>query len=390
MNKGLNVIFLGGFAYPTGMAGTKRVQLFVDFLQSTKADVQVLTIGNVGDALIGNKTSGTFKNTKFKNVGAGFNSTPVYYLIFPFILFYLFFYLLSSKKSNKKNIIYVYNSVAIDNFILLLFARLAGYKIINDIVEDYRLSKENNSLIHSIKINSTVFFEKRITLFCNAVVVLSSYLEKLFNERTAGKIPVVNIPVSTVISEDVRDSPKSSSTIRICYSGSFGHKDGLNTLIEAFKIFNKKFPDSELLLSGMGNNPEKIVAAAAHPKIKYAGYLNDKDYTRFISSADILCMTRVGSGYANAGFPFKLGEFLATGNPVITTNVSDVSVYLENYKDCIIVTPENINEVAQALEFYVDNPEKAITMGQNGREKAKKYFNYEKNGEKLLNLMGQI
>jgi glycosyltransferase involved in cell wall biosynthesis len=62
-------------------------------------------------------------------------------------------------------------------------------------------------------------------------------------------------------------------------------------------------------------------------------------------------MTRVGSGYANAGFPFKLGEFLATGNPVITTNVSDVSVYLENYKDCIIVTPEKINEVAASIRI---------------------------------------
>lgn len=390
MSKELNVIFLGGFTYPTGMAGTKRVQLFIEYLQSKKADVQVLTIGNVGDVLIGNKTTGTFKNTKFKNVGAGFNSTPVYYLIFPFILLYLFFYLLSSKKSNKKNIIYVYNSVAIDNFIVLLFARLAGYKIINDIVEDYRLSKENNSLIHSIKIKSTVFFEKRITLFCNAVVVLSSYLEKVFKERTAGKIPVANIPVSTVIFDDIISPKKFNSTIRISYSGSFGHKDGLNTLIEAFKIFNKKFPDSELLLSGMGNNPEKIVSAAAHPKIKYAGYLSDTEYTKFISSADILCMTRVGSGYANAGFPFKLGEFLATGNPVITTNVSDVSAYLENYKDCIIVTPEKINEVAQALEFYVTNPEKAFSIGQNGREKAKKYFNYESNGKKLLNLMEQI
>ncbi|MBN8569087.1 MAG: glycosyltransferase [Ignavibacteria bacterium] len=390
MNKGLNVIFLGGFAYPTGMAGTKRVQLFIDYFQDTKADVQVLTIGNVGDIKIGNPVNGKYKNVRYKNVGAGFHSTLIYYLLFPFTLFYLFFFLLSSKKYSTKNLIYVYNSVAIDNFLVILFAKLIGYKIIIDIVEDYRLSKENNSSLHSLKIKSTVFFEKRITLFCNAVIVLSSYLEKLFNERTAGKIPVINIPVSTVISEDIKDSKKFNSTIRICYSGSFGHKDGLDTLIEAFKLFNKKFPNSELLLSGMGNNPEKIVADASHPKIKYAGYLNDEDYTKFISRADILCMTRVGSGYANAGFPFKLGEFLATGNPVITTNVSDVSVYLENYNDCIIVTPEKINEVAQALEFYVNNPEKAFSIGQNGREKAKKYFNYESNSEKLLNLMEQI
>lgn len=384
------MIVLGGFSYPAGMAGTKRVQLFIDYLQSKNVTIRVLTIGNVGDVKSGNPVQGIFNKTEYRNIGAGFNLTVIYYLLFPFILLYLFFFLLYSKKSECKNLLYVYNSVAVDNFLMILFARLTGYRVIIDIVEDYRLSLENNSLLHTLKIKSTVFFENSISFFADAVVVLSSYLEKVFSEKAHGKIPVVNIPVSTAISTQLKSSSTFQSPIKICYSGSFGHKDGLDTLIEAFKLFNKKFPESELLLSGMGNNPEKIVAGAEHKKIKYIGYLADTEYINFINSADILCMTRVGSGYANAGFPFKLGEYLATGNPVIATDVSDVSLYLESYKDCIIVRPENSDEIVSALEFYSGNPLKALEIGKNGREKAKKYFNYETNGEKLFKLMEQI
>lgn len=384
------MIVLGGFEYPRGMAGTKRVQLFIDYLQSKNANVQVLTIGNVGDVKSGNPVRGTFKKTPYRNIGAGYNSTGIYYLMFPFILLYLFFFFLYSKKNKSKNLLYIYNSVAADNFLVILFARLTGYKVIIDIVEDYGLSLENNSLLHTLKIKSTVFFENKISIFADAVIVLSSYLEKLFREKSNGKIPIISIPVSTVISTKIKSSAVFQSPISICYSGSFGNKDGLITLIEAFKIFNEKFPSSVLLLSGKGSNAEKIISNAAHNKIKYTGYLNDTEYANFINSADILCMTRVNSKYANAGFPFKLGEYLATGNPVIATDVSDVSLYLENYKDCIIVKPENSDEIVSALEFYSANPQKAFEVGKNGREKAKKYFNYETNGEKLLNLMEQI
>lgn len=39
-------------------------------------------------------------------------------------------------------------------------------------------------------------------------------------------------------------------------------------------------------------------------------------------------MCRNLSEYANASFPFNLGEYLAIGNPVIATKVSDIEMCL--------------------------------------------------------------
>lgn len=55
---------------------------------------------------------------------------------------------------------------------------------------------------------------------------------------------------------------------------------------------------------------------------RHLGFLVDSAYSDTLSSAGILCMPRINNGYAYAvGFPFKLGEYLATGKPVIATAV---------------------------------------------------------------------
>ena len=52
-------------------------------------------------------------------------------------------------------------------------------------------------------------------------------------------------------------------------------------------------------------------------KIIFKGFLPVKEYFNTINECDILCVTRSGSKLANNGFPFKLGEFLATGKAVL-------------------------------------------------------------------------
>jgi glycosyltransferase involved in cell wall biosynthesis len=101
-------------------------------------------------------------------------------------------------------------------------------------------------------------------------------------------------------------------------------------------------------------------------------------------------MTRTGSSYANAGFPFKLGEYLATSNPVIASNVSDINLYLVNGKDALIISPDNIDELVEAMKSLIIRPEEANEIGKNGRKKCEKYFDAEINGKKLLEFIQQL
>lgn len=387
MTERLNVICTGLFNFPIGMAGTKRVRSFVDVI-AEKNEVKVITFG-MNDANANNEASGSYNNVPYRNFGARLNSSLQYYLLLPFYTLWSMYLVFKWKNKKSRNIIYGYGGTTPEVFILILFARLLNYKIVIDIVEDYEVSLEKNSFFHGLKLKSIVFFEKRISMFADSIVVITSYLEKLYKKRTEGKnIPILTIPVSCQIDEIIPKN-KYHDEIKFCYSGTFGHKDGLETLISAFEIFNQKYKNSVLLLIGAGSNMNNILKLSSNKNIKYCGCLVE-EYMDFIRDTDVLFMTRVNSGYANAGFPFKLGEYLSTGNPVVCTDVSDISVYLENKVDCIIVEPENEVKLLEAMEFLYTNPQEAFKIGYNGYKKAKRFFNTKTNGEALINFMKKI
>lgn len=97
-------------------------------------------------------------------------------------------------------------------------------------------------------------------------------------------------------------------------------------------------------------------------------------------------MTRVDHAFAHAGFPFKLGEFLASGNPVIASRVSDVEKYLEHRHNAMLIQAGSSNEIFDAVEFLINNPEAAASIGTQGRKVAKKFFDYKKQGKALLDI----
>jgi glycosyltransferase involved in cell wall biosynthesis len=89
-------------------------------------------------------------------------------------------------------------------------------------------------------------------------------------------------------------------------------------------------------------------------------------------------MTRNNSAFANAGFPFKLGEFLAAGKIIIATKVSDVEKYLVHQQSAMLVAPESVNEIVMALNNCIENiATLKNTMGKNATAVAKKYFDAE-------------
>ena len=87
-------------------------------------------------------------------------------------------------------------------------------------------------------------------------------------------------------------------------------------------------------------------------------------------------MSRPNNIQAKYGFPTKLGEYLATGRPVIVTAVGDIPFYLDDGVNAFIAEPNNIQSFADKLEECFSNEDKAIKIGQKGQETAIKFFDY--------------
>lgn len=132
---------------------------------------------------------------------------------------------------------------------------------------------------------------------------------------------------------------------------------------------------------------ERIARSDRRERILYKGYLADEDFRRELEAADILCVTRTASAFAEAGFPFKLGEYLATGRPVVASDVGDVGDYLEDGKSAVIVSPDSVESIAEGLVWLIAHPAEARAIGRAGKAVAAAHFDWRVVGEQLKQVL---
>ena len=157
-------------------------------------------------------------------------------------------------------------------------------------------------------------------------------------------------------------------------------KDGVSILIKAFNTITAKFPDFRLYLIGGWNydtpiHQQLIKDYRLEDKVFWKGEFSRDQIPAIIRNAILLVLPRPDSKQAQGGFPTKLGEYLATGNPVCATNVGEIPDYLCDNESVYFALPGSVDSFADAMRRALNNPEEAKRIGANGRKVAEKYFN---------------
>lgn len=388
---------MGGFTFPEGMAGTKRIKHAIDALQlMPDVLIQVVLLRQLS---VENKGSGIYKGISYHTIMPGLTRNG-FMVLFPLLYMKTFFYLRKCRLKSAVNIIYHYGPVSHENLIPLVLAKIMGYKIVFDIVEDYNVivttSKSIFFKLRNLGIQQFLLVMKQIA---SGLIVISSYLEAAYKNSLSKNIKIHYRPISIDMAkfqDSQRPSIKNKSEITFFYAGSFGRKDGVLDLIDAFDGLAAKRDNVCLVLTGRGTEASmseffsRVERSPFKDRIDYKGYLDEAAYYDVLHCVDIHCMTRIGHDYAHAGFPFKLGEYLATGKPVIASRVSDIERFLEHGKSAMIVTPGSCKDIEAAAAFLIDNPDKALQIGAQGRAAAFANFDHKIQGEKLFQFLKRL
>jgi glycosyltransferase involved in cell wall biosynthesis len=292
------------------------------------------------------------------------------------------------------NIIYNYGPLNLFNVGALFYAHDLGYKIVFDIVEDYDVAMViSRSLLHRTKMAVIQCLKWRIRHLASGIIVIGSHLKTKYRGLTHGATPIHYRAISVDFSCFAAAPRPFGQIVTLFYAGSFGKKDGLPVLLDAFDGVAARHANVRLALTGKGSDEmmhstlARIDVSPFKDRIGYMGYLDDAAYYAELNAADILCATRIGSDYAQAGFPFKLGEFLATGKPVIASNVSDIANVLRDREEALLVEPGNPNSIENAVEYLLNNPEIASKIGKHGREKSHRLFDCRVQSQALLDFL---
>lgn len=374
MSEKLNIIFAGGFSYPDGYAGTQLVQTAIDYFHQHAHPVKVLSWGASHSAI--NCSQGEYKGVPYTILPLkglrGLNATVsgVKFLI-------------RARSSKSRNVIIVYGVPEPKSVILLFVAKVLGFKVVHWVVEDFSVYDLKNSEkgVSHLKVISHRFFSRIIKIFADGVIVLSMWLERKYKKQG---VQTALVPIST---GRLSIKPRAAESIRrnvIVYAGTFGQKDGVEDLIESFIGVRKNNPSAILELVGSGARRSELEKRYGDvPGVSFLGYLDDEQYETTLSTADVLCMTRVCTPYANAGFPYKVGDYLAMGRPVLATRVSDIERYLTDGESAVLVESGDQAQMSNALEYLLNNHNEADQIGAKGRIVCEKNFNPEINGARI-------
>lgn len=159
--------------------------------------------------------------------------------------------------------------------------------------------------------------------------------------------------------------------------GELIYKKNHKSVIDALnKINNRNF---YLLIVGVGDDKEKIESLIKKYKleanVKLLGYRKDVEKLYKISDCLIHIPLREGLGMAPL-------EAMASGLPLITSNINGINDYTKNNISGYCVNPKSIDEISLAINNMYNNKEFRIECGQNNLETVKKYD--KNNTRKLL------
>lgn len=240
---------------------------------------------------------------------------------------------------------------------------------------------------------SKMFRIPKLSRYLDGLFVISNTLKELYiNEGVhERKIEVINMFVDT---NRFLNLKKSTSDKYIAYCGAVSYnKDGCDILIKAFSIFHRQQPDYKLYIIGKGVNdnviPELMNLAketGVEDSVKFTGLVEPKDMPQLLFDASILALARPNNIQAQNGFPTKLGEYLATGNPVVVTTVGEIPDFIKHKENGFLSNPEE-NSFAEQLLWVAENYAEARIIGLNGKKLVFDKFSYLSQSKKALDFM---
>lgn len=226
----------------------------------------------------------------------------------------------------------------------------------------------------------------------NGVAVISKGLKVYYEGNGIKNVEVVNMFVDPSRFEKVNVDTNDKY---IAYCGTVSvHKDGVDTLVKAFDVFRKSFPDYKLyligdfdLLGSEGIIKGLIDELSLGDSVVLTGRVNADDMPKMLMGAQMLALSRPNNTQSQYGFPTKLGEYLATGKPVVVTKVGEIPLFLHDGENAFMANPDDVNDFANKLIQVASDYPTALKVAQKGKELAYTEFSSKVQSDKLLDFI---
>jgi glycosyltransferase involved in cell wall biosynthesis len=381
------IIFGDSFSFPEGLASTNRVHTYAKGFFENGVNVHVICFrsqyNNGGDGV----TNGINFYHPFGNRE---RSNSLLIRSWHKLLRYFKAAQLVRKINRKDGVIAVitYSVLFRTHLFAWYLTKLSNSKLLKECGEHPLRLHQEGSLRKKIGV---VKFKIESNL-SDGIICISQYLIDFHKYYGIPSYKLVHVPSTVDTGRFLQNNNQPLKFDYILYCGSLTlSKDGVNILVESFTRISEKHPEVRLVLIGKGDTIEEetyirelVESLDITGKVFFLGQLSRNEIPRYMNHSKILALARPESMVADAGFPSKLTEYLATGVPVVVTEVGEIPVYLKDRENAFLSKPGNVEAFANKLDFVLNNYQFARNVASKGKLLTDTVFNYNFQAARII------
>lgn len=289
-----------------------------------------------------------------------------------------------------------YNSFRLALKIKKQFPRQRLFLELSEYLDIYRFNK--GRIVHKLEGKKRqLLFDVKALYAYDGLALMTKQLMKHYKAFSSNGPMLLHLPMTVDLERFmiVNKLANGFNKPYIAFVGVMNNaKEGVNILIKAFSIISKEFPTYRLYLIGSWHydtdgHINLISNLNLEGKVFWMGEYNRDEIPHILKNADLLVLPRPDSRQAQGGFPTKLGEYLASGNPVCATKVGEIPDYLTDGESVYFAEPGSVESFANAMRRALSNPEEASRVGANGRKVAETHFNKDIQAKILFDFIRQ-
>lgn len=392
----MDVFFITKEPFPNGMAATNRIRCLAKACIAGGMNCKVIIFGRQNDD---NETSpiGTFEGVPYEYIGGSVKRWKSFLgrLQSLFLQINLLLYLFAKLKKN--DIIYGY--IQRNNYLKKIIIFIVHKRKAFFVSELCELPFESGRDNKSANANRSYVYNHLFPYY-DGVVAISDTLKQVALKYCNPSCVVIKIPILVEFDKyDLSDRTLEINEPYIFHSGTLSEqKDGILGMLEAFgKAHARLNKNIHFILTGKMESSihyKEIVCLIKKydiiDSVHFVGYLSNTELKEKLSKASMVIINKYPTRQNQYCFSTKLGEYMAAGKPIIITRVGEAMNWLSNGKDCIVIEPNDNNQLADEIVKGFNDYNNMKAIGENAKKRCLEAFDYHQYGKAMLNMFNKI
>lgn len=369
--------------YPNGTAAAKRVKMIGKALIEAGLKFSVYT-NTLTPNIFNQHSSGSFDGIYFEYLhgDTALNGGKIRKL-FLYIKGVVGLINVLRKKDPLQDIVYIDAQGRIFNVIALIFCKLFGLKVFQEVNEWY-----HNDLKMPLQ---KIINEGPMLKWSHGALVIS----KNINNNVLSVNPKIKTVVVPVLDDPSTYACNNEMKATNEYCFWMGEVDGyiedVLFIIQSLGIAYNQGNNYDLVISGpcrsnvTRNTILNKAVEVGYPidKIKLMGYISEEDLDSYCKNAAFFVVPLWRSERSASRFPTKIASFMFSGKPILTCNIGEVGSLLTDRENVVFYEPGNSQDLAKKVQNLASDKPLYNSICSNTKTFAMKNFNYREHSSPL-------